>query len=71
MKNLLKVVVCALAIVLIGGGFILYNMLYNVILEAKDVQFFKVEELQGASSLKLKISGHPFYNPRTPTVWNL
>jgi hypothetical protein len=51
-----------MAIVVLVCAFMLYNMLYNVILEAKDVQSFKVEEFQGLYSLKLKISGHPFYS---------
>jgi hypothetical protein len=48
-----------LLVLLAVGG---YRALYNVILEAKDVQYLKVEELPGTRPMKLKISGHPFYS---------
>lgn len=35
-------------------------MLRDVILEAKDIQFFKVEEVPGAQPIKLRISGLAF-----------
>jgi hypothetical protein len=57
-----KVFGYVLPLVVFGGGLVLYNTLYNVILEAKDIQSFKVEELHGTPPTKLKISGHPFYS---------
>lgn len=38
----------------------MYNVIHNVLLESKDVQFFKVEELPGARPTKLRISGLAF-----------
>jgi hypothetical protein len=40
----------------------LYGMFYNVILEQKDVQNFKVKESPEAERVRLNISGHPFYS---------
>jgi hypothetical protein len=42
---------------LISGG---CAEMHSTILEAKDVQFFKVEELQAAQPVKLRISGLAF-----------
>ena len=38
----------------------LYNMFFNVILESKDVQNFKVQELQGMHPTRLQLSGMAF-----------
>lgn len=38
----------------------MYNMFFNVILEAKDVQNFRVEEVQGAHPTRLRLSGLAF-----------
>lgn len=51
------VIVAVLAIV--GCG-LLYSRHFNVILESKDVQFFKVEEIPGPAPTRLRISGLVF-----------
>jgi hypothetical protein len=62
MKTIYKVAFFLLVLLAVGGCRALYNMFYNVILEAKDVQYLKVEELRATRPVKLKISGHPFYS---------
>jgi hypothetical protein len=60
MKDVYKIALLALLVLLIAGGFRMYNMLFNVILEARDVQIFKVQEVQGKYPTQLRLSGFAF-----------
>ena len=60
MKIVYKLSVLLVVLAAIGGCMALYNMLFDVILESKDVQNFKVEELRVANSTALELSGLAF-----------
>jgi hypothetical protein len=62
MKMILIILGCVLVLVLLWGSVMLYKMFYDVILESKDVQHLKVEEIKEGHIIKLKISGQPFYS---------
>jgi hypothetical protein len=62
MKTIYGVAIITLVLLALGGSRALYSMFFNVILDAKDVQYLKVEELPGTRPIKLEISGHPFYS---------
>ena len=62
MKSIYKVMLGLLVLLMAGGIVALYKTFYDVILEAKDVQELRVNEISGSRPLKLKVSGHPFYS---------
>lgn len=47
MKTVYKLALLLLIALVAIGGRRIYNMFFNVILEAKDVQNFRVEEIKG------------------------
>ncbi len=60
MKTIYKLALFLLVLLAVGGCIALYNMFFDVTLESKDVQNFKVEELSGAQPTRLKLSGLAF-----------
>ena len=65
MKNKHKVVLVLLGCLAVGSCaamYKLYGMVYNVILEVRDIDNFRVKESSEAERVRLNISGHPFYS---------
>jgi hypothetical protein len=60
MKMRFKHGFCLLALLVVVSSAELYNTLDHMVLESKDVQFFKVEELPGTRPTRLRISGLAF-----------
>lgn len=60
MKVAYKLALLALLVLVIAGGYRVYNMLFNVILEARDVQNFRVQEVQEKYPTELRLSGLAF-----------
>lgn len=61
MKTIYKLALFFLVVLLaVGGCRALYNMFFDVILESRDVQNFKVEERPGTHPTRLKLSGLAF-----------
>jgi len=60
MKMIYKLALFLLVLLAVGGCMALYNMFFDVILESKDVQNFKVQEVQGTHPTWLQLSGLAF-----------
>ena len=60
MKTIIKIAVLLMVLLAMGGGWALYNMFFNVILESKDVLNLKVEETPYSHPTQLKLSGLAF-----------
>lgn len=60
MRVVYKMLLLALLVLLTVGGYRVYNMFFNVILEARDVQNFKIQEVQGTYPTELSLSGLAF-----------
>jgi hypothetical protein len=60
MKVTYKLALLALLVLVIAGGYRVYNIFFNVILEARDVQDFRVREIQGKYPTQLMLSGLAF-----------
>ena len=68
MKTRHKIGLCVLVLLAAGSSlalYKLYNMCFNVLLESKDIQYFKVEEVQATRPTKLVISGLAFNSSMT------
>ncbi len=60
MKMIYKLALVLLVLLAVAGCMALYNMFFDVILEPKDVQTFKVQELRGTHPTRLQLSGLAF-----------
>jgi hypothetical protein len=60
MKVTYKLAFLALLVLVTAGGYKVYNMFFNVILEARDVQNFRVQEVRGKYPTQLRLSGLAF-----------
>ena len=60
MKTIYKLAILLLVLLTFGGCMALYKMFFDVILESKDVQNLKIEELQGTHPTRLRLSGLAF-----------
>lgn len=55
-----RISLAIVAVLAVVGCGLLYSRYFNVILESKDVQFFKVEEIPGSAPTRLRLSGLVF-----------
>jgi hypothetical protein len=68
MRTRYKATLSVLVLLAAGGSvalYKLYDMCFNVLLESKYVQYFKVEEVQGTRPTRLIISGLAFNSAMT------
>jgi hypothetical protein len=62
MKRRYKVLLgCIVGFLVVRASITTYNNIYNVTLEAKDVQLFAVQQVREQPTT-LRMSGHPFYS---------